>query len=165
MKTTALLLFLSLSLPAYADFAKVIDSDGCANIRSQPSPNAKIAGKVPDDAIAALSHDEADDGWRLINYPTPQGRAISGAIHYSRPKPIHTYPEPASASSGNQFCYSAGPYRLTVNTGLSIFPDTGVISPQFTIKNTIPTHSHITKANPPSAPAEDNPTLPTAALC
>lgn len=117
MKTTALLLFLSLSLPAYADFAQVIDSDGYANIRSQPSPNAKIVGKVPDGAIVALSYDEEDDGWRLINYPTPQGRTISGVIHYSRLKPIHTYPELPSASSGNQFACSAGPYRLTVNTG------------------------------------------------
>lgn len=122
MKTTATFLFLSLSLPAYADFAQVTDADGYANIRSQPSPNSKIIGKVPDGAIVTLLYDEEDDGWRLVSYQTPQGRTISGTMHYSRLKSIHSYPELPSASSDNQFGCGMRPYRLTVKTGAFDFP-------------------------------------------
>ncbi|WP_454880353.1 hypothetical protein [Sphingobacterium detergens] len=86
-----LLLFLTISQFANAQFAKIIDKDGYVNVREQATLNSAIVSKIAADEIVYAFPDEQFGNWVIVDYTDNQEKNITGYVHNSRIKFVGSY--------------------------------------------------------------------------
>lgn len=90
-KCLILLFFLTINYSAYSQFAKTNDKDGYVNVREQPAIKGKIISKIKSNEIVFTFSEEEFGNWVIVDYKESENKLITGYVHKSRIKYIHSY--------------------------------------------------------------------------
>lgn len=106
LKYLILLFFLTINYSVYSQFAKIIDKDGYVNVREKPSIKGKVISKIKSNEIVFTFSDGEFGNWVIVDYKDSKNKLITGYVHKSRIKYIHSYESiPAITYNKNEITF------------------------------------------------------------
>ncbi|KFF18667.1 SH3 domain-containing protein [Chryseobacterium sp. JM1] len=100
-----------------AQFAKIVDKDGYANLRKEADGKSDIVGKINSNEILYIFSPEDNKNWLNADYTDKNGKNLSGYIHSSRVKYIESYESvPAVSINENKAVFNSKNITVTIES-------------------------------------------------